>query len=99
MHATIPKGNMEYGQYTVPDTVPVKPTFISLKNSELETTHNTFRVVECTLFDNLSRNSCKKTWGSDIVDGGERETGRFDTSRCDALEITRILITSSIACA
>ena len=43
MHATIPKGNMEYGQYTVPDTVAVKPTFISLKNSELKTTHNTFR--------------------------------------------------------
>ena len=34
---------MEYGQYTVPDTVAVKPTFISLKNSELKTTHNTFR--------------------------------------------------------
>ena len=58
-----------------------------------------FGVVECTLFDNLSRNSCKKTWGSYIVGVGERETGRFDTSRCDALEMTRILITSSIACA
>ena len=44
VHATIPKGNMEYGQYTVPiNTVAVKPTFISLKNSELKTTHNTFR--------------------------------------------------------
>ena len=33
---------MEYGQYTVPDTVAVEPTFISLKNSELKTTHNIF---------------------------------------------------------
>ena len=29
---------------------------ISLKNSELKTTHNTFRVVACTLSDDLSRN-------------------------------------------
>ena len=27
MHATIPKGNMGYDQYTVPDTVTVEPTF------------------------------------------------------------------------
>ena len=27
VHATIPKGNMGYDQYTVPDTVAVKPTF------------------------------------------------------------------------
>ena len=58
MHATIPKGNMGYDQYTVPNTVAVEPTFqyfplaladmcplfqISLKNSELKTTHDTFR--------------------------------------------------------
>ena len=29
---------------------------ISLKNSELKTTHNTFRIVACTFPDNLSRN-------------------------------------------
>ena len=28
VHATIPKGNMGYDQYTVPDTVAVEPTFI-----------------------------------------------------------------------
>ena len=53
VHATFQKGNMGYVQYTVPDTVAVEPTFfaflclalaeISLKNSELKTTHNTFR--------------------------------------------------------
>ena len=29
VHATIPKGNMGYDQYTVPDTVPVEPTFVA----------------------------------------------------------------------
>ena len=78
VHATIPKGNMGYDGYTVPDTVAVEPTFIAflyhsqtyvqglschsffffLKNSEPKTIHNTFRVVACTLSDNLSRNSC-----------------------------------------
>ena len=29
VHATIPKGNMEYDQYTVPDTVAVEPTFVA----------------------------------------------------------------------
>ena len=29
MHATIPKGNMGYVQYTVPDTVAVEPTFVA----------------------------------------------------------------------
>ena len=28
MHATIPKGNMGYDQYTVPDTVSVEPAFV-----------------------------------------------------------------------
>ena len=57
VHATIAKGNMGYDQYMVPDTVSDEPTFvdflyhlqtyvlsffqISLKNSELKTTHNT----------------------------------------------------------
>ena len=58
MHATVPKGNMGYDQYTVPYTAAVEPTSaladiypwpilpffqISLKNSELKTTHNTIR--------------------------------------------------------
>ena len=31
---------------------------ISLKNSELKITHNTFQIVACTFSDNLSWNSC-----------------------------------------
>ena len=30
VHATIPKGNMEYDQYTVPGTVAVKNSFVAL---------------------------------------------------------------------
>jgi len=29
VHATIPKGNMGYVQYTVPDTAAVEPTFVA----------------------------------------------------------------------
>ena len=29
VHVTIPKGNMGYDQYTVPDTVAVKTSFIA----------------------------------------------------------------------
>ena len=29
VHATIPKGNMGYDQYTFPDFVAVKPTFVA----------------------------------------------------------------------
>ena len=29
VHATIPKGNMGYVQYTVPDTMAVEPTFVA----------------------------------------------------------------------
>ena len=77
--ATIPKGNMGYDQYAVPDTVAVESSIvaflylalsntcpwplvsffqISLKNSELKTTHNTFRDCRVRFSDNLSRNSC-----------------------------------------
>ena len=28
VHPTIPKGNVGYDQYTVPDTVAVEPTFV-----------------------------------------------------------------------
>ena len=65
MQATIPKGNMGYDQYTVPDTAAVEPTLalanirpwplvpffqISLKNRELKTTHSTFRDCRVHLF-------------------------------------------------
>ena len=29
VYATIPRGNMRYVQYTVPDTVAVEPTFVA----------------------------------------------------------------------
>ena len=29
IHATIQRGNMEYDQYTVPDTVAVEPAFVA----------------------------------------------------------------------
>ena len=29
VHAAIPKGNMGYDQYTVPDTVDVEPNFVA----------------------------------------------------------------------
>ena len=29
VHATVPKGNMGYDQYSVPDTVAVEPTFVA----------------------------------------------------------------------
>ena len=29
VHATIPKGNMGYDQFTVPETVALKPTFVT----------------------------------------------------------------------
>ena len=31
VHATIPKGNMGYDQYTVPDIVAVKNTFVAFR--------------------------------------------------------------------
>ena len=35
VHATIPKGNMGYDQYSVPDTVAVEHTFVAfLKHSQ-----------------------------------------------------------------
>ena len=35
LHATIPKGNMGYDQYTVPNTVAIEPTFVAfLKHSQ-----------------------------------------------------------------
>ena len=33
VHVTIPKGNMGYDQYTVPDTVAVEPTFVAFLSS------------------------------------------------------------------
>ena len=63
-HATIQKGNMGYYQYTVPDTVAVKPTFVAfLKHSQTYVHCRScqsfkFLIVACTFSDDLSRNSC-----------------------------------------
>ena len=35
MHATMPKGNMGYDQYTVPDTAAVEPRFVALKTGKV----------------------------------------------------------------
>ena len=71
MHATIPKGNIRYDQYTVPDTVAVENTFLasplvlqtyvlymasSLKNSELRTTPSTFQYCCVLFFRPVTRN-------------------------------------------
>jgi len=29
VHGTVPKGNMGYAQYTVPDTIAVEPIFVA----------------------------------------------------------------------
>ena len=74
VHATIPRGNVGYDQYTVPHTAAVEPTSaladiypwpilpffqISLKNSELNWPPTIlFGIVACTFSDDLSRNSC-----------------------------------------
>ena len=62
MHATIPKGNMGYDQYTVLDTVASRALLSNLfeLHSELKTTRNTCRDCRVHFFDsfNLSRNSC-----------------------------------------
>ena len=57
VHVTIPKCNMGYDQYTVPDTLAVEPTFVATyvhglschffkflwRTLNFKTTHNTFR--------------------------------------------------------
>ena len=54
VHATIPKGNMGYDQYTVPDTVAVKPTFVTFLFFPLISTHKhtsiTFRTILSNFF-------------------------------------------------
>ena len=68
VHATIPKGNMGYGQYTVPDLLSCRTYFCCfplaltnilprpLVNSKPPTIP--FGIVACTFSDNLFRNSC-----------------------------------------
>ena len=77
MHAAVPKGNIRYDQYTVPDTVAVENAFLasplvlqtyvlymasSLKNSELRTTPNTFQYCCVLFFRPVTRNQGVFTW-------------------------------------
>ena len=60
VHATIPKGNLGYDQYTVPDTVcfllaslAIFSDFLEMPksgNSELKNTHNIFRDCRVRFF-------------------------------------------------
>ena len=45
VHATIPKGNMGYAQYTVPDTVAVEPTFIAFFSTRKHTSMASLAIV------------------------------------------------------
>ena len=38
MYATIPKGNMGYAEYTVPDIVGVEPTFVAFLEHSIANT-------------------------------------------------------------
>ena len=42
VHAAIPKGNMGYDQYTVPDTVAVEPTFVAFLYHSQTYSHGLF---------------------------------------------------------
>ena len=53
VHATVPKGNMGYDQYTVPDTVAVEPTFFAF----LEHSQTYVQGLSCHSF-NLTISSC-----------------------------------------
>ena len=62
MHATIPKGNLGYDQYTFLDTVAVEPTFVAF------TLHSQTNVLACrAIFTDfpetlkLSKNEVKAT--------------------------------------
>ena len=50
MHATIPKGNMGYDQYTVPDTVAVEPTVVPFFSTHKHTSVAS-RVILSNLFE------------------------------------------------
>ena len=49
VHATIPKGNLGYDQYTVPDTVAVKTSLVLLSFSTREHTS----MASCALLSNF----------------------------------------------
>ena len=51
MHATIPKGNMGYDQYTVPDTVAVKTSFVAFLFSTRKHTSMASRAILSYFFE------------------------------------------------
>ena len=98
MHATIPKGNIRYDQYTVPDTVAVENTFLasplvlqtyvlymasSLKNSELRTTPNTFQYC-CVLFFRSVTRTQKGNEQQFELAGNSSYRGKFDINSRDS---------------
>ena len=105
VHATIPKSNMGYDQYTVPDCScqtyfccfpllvanicpwPLEPFFqISLKNSELKATHNTFRDYRVHFFRQpFSKLYTLSKWAHGCVNAKRnKSTGENDeTSLCE----------------
>ena len=98
MHATIPKGNMGYDQYTVPDTVAVKNTFLasplvlqtyvlymasSLKNSELRTTPNTFQYCCVLFFRPVTRTQGGNEQQFELA-GNSSYRGKFDINSRDS---------------
>ena len=49
VHSTLPKGNMGYDQYTVPDTAAVEPTFVAPKHTSMAS-----RAILANFFEELS---------------------------------------------
>ena len=105
VHATIPKSNMGYDQYTVPDCScqtyfccfpllvanicpwPLEPFFqISLKNSELKATHNTFRDYRVHFFRQpFSKLYTLSKWAHGCVNAKRNKSTREndETSLCE----------------
>ena len=50
LHATIPKGNMGYDQYTVPNTVAMEPTFVAFLISTRKHTAMASRAIVSNFF-------------------------------------------------
>ena len=50
LHATIPKGNMGYDQYTVPNTVAIEPTFVAFLISTRKHTAMASRAIVSNFF-------------------------------------------------
>ena len=55
VHATIPKGNMGYDQYTVPDTIAIEPTFVAFLSFS---THKGMSVVFHAILSNFFEEQC-----------------------------------------